>query len=271
MAGQGLLRGRVALVLGGGSIAPGVGIGRALCLAYAREGASVQVADLDPASAAETAEAVVEQGGTARSLAVDVLDDAALIAACRAVEAEAGRLDLLHCNVGLGRSGPSEETDAASFRRICDANLVSLHTACQAVLPGMRRRRSGVILVTTSVAGLRWLGHPHLAYGATKAAAAQFVRLLALEYAAEGIRANAIAAGLIDTPRVRRTLAGAYGEDPEAFAGRRAAQVPMGRMGSPWDVAEAAVFLASERAGYITGVELVVDGGLTVGTREAPA
>lgn len=270
LASGGLLQDQVALVLGGGSIAKGLGIGRALCLAYAREGATVVVADIHPASAEETVAAVAEQGGRARSLAVDVLDDEALAAACGEVEGEAGRIDILHCNVGLGQSGPSEQTDPATFRRICDANLVSLHTATQAVLPGMRKRRRGAVLVTTSVAGLRWLGHPHLAYGATKAAAAHFVRLLALEHADANIRANAIAAGLIDTPRVRQTMRGAYGEDPEAFAHRRAAQVPLGRMGSPWDVAEAAVFLASERAAYITGIELVVDGGLTVGVREAP-
>lgn len=264
-----LLEDRVALVLGGGSIAEGIGIGRALCLAYAREGANVFIADVNLASAEETAEAVREQGGQAVALAVDVLDDAALRETCQQVEAQAGRIDILHCNVGLGRSGPSEETDPTTFRRISDANLTSLHVAAQAVLPGMRARRHGVFLVTTSVAGMRWLGYAHLAYGATKAAAAHFARLLALEYAQEGIRANAIAAGLIDTPRVRHTLRTAYGDDPDAFARKRATQVPVGRMGSPWDVAEAAVFLASDRAAYITGIELAVDGGLTAAVREA--
>lgn len=268
---MGELQGRVALVLGGGAIGPGWGIGRAICAVFAREGAHVVVADRDAAAARETVEAVAGQGGSAEAAEVDVLDDAALDALVRAVPQRLGRLDVLHCNVGLGKAGPSSATSPAEWRRIADANLTALHVATQAAVPAMTVQGSGAVLVTSSIAGLRDLGYPHLAYGATKAAAIHFVRLFAREHAAAGIRANTIVAGLIDTPRIAQTLAGSYGgRDLAAMKAARAALPPLGRMGTGFDVAEAALFLASDRAAYITGTELVVDGGLSVTVREAP-
>ena len=266
------LAGRVAVVLGAGSIAAGIGIGRAISMDFARAGAHVIAADRDAASAEETVAAITVEAGRAESAVVDICDDAALTALLGQVEASQGRIDILHCNVGLGRSGPSEDTSPAEFRRICDANLTSLHVAAQAVLPGMRTRRQGVILITSSIAAIRDIGYAHLAYGATKAAAIQFARLLAAENAAFGIRVNTIVAGMIDTPRIGVTLARAYGELSEAeMCARRHAQCPLGRMGSAWDIAHAATFLASDRAGYITGAELVVDGGLSNSIRQPQA
>ncbi len=259
-----LLDGRTALVIGGGSIAPGIGIGRAIALAYAREGARVAVADVDAEAAAETAHLVRAAGGEAEPVVIDVTDDASIVHGIAEATAWLGRVDVLHNNVGLGKAGDPAATSAAEWRRIQDANVTALHVSAQAVLPAMMARRSGVILTTSSIAGLRHVGYPHLAYATTKAAAIHFTRMLALDYARFGIRANTIVAGLIDTPRIALTLGATYaaagGGDMRA---RRAAVVPLGRMGTAQDVAEAAVFLASDRAAFVTGTELVVDGGLS--------
>ena len=265
------LEGRVALVLGGGALGPGWGIGRAICAVFARAGAHVVVADRDLAAAEETVAAIAAEGGAAEARAVDVLDDDALDSTVRDVSAAHGRLDVLYCNVGLGKAGPSDATSPAEWRRIADANLTSLHVATQAALPAMQAQRRGVVLVTSSVAGIRDVGYPHLAYGATKAAAIHFVRLFAREQAAYGIRANTVVAGLIDTPRIAKTLASSYGDrDLDAMRAARAALPPLGRMGTGFDVAEAALFLASDRAAYITGTEILVDGGLALTVREPP-
>ena len=266
------LQGRVALVLGAGSLGEGIGIGKAICLAFCRAGATVVAADRDLAAAEETARVCRGAGGTAEAASVDVLDDTALEAFIEKTAERHGRIDILHCNVGLGRAGPSGETSPAEWRRIADANLTSLHVASQAVVPVMTRQGRGVVLATSSIAGIRHVGYPHLAYGATKAAAIQFIRLFAMEHAANGIRANTIVAGLIDTPRIRTTLAKAYaGRNIDEALAVRNAQVPLGRMGASVDVAEAALFLASDRASYITGTELLVDGGLASTVRQPAA
>ena len=168
------LSGRVALVIGAGSIAPGIGIGRAICLTLAREGAHVVAADQNLEAAQGTCDMVAEKGGSAEAAEVDVLDDASVEALVAGVIERHGRIDILHCNVGLGKSGPSEGTSPAEWRRISDANLTSLHVASQAAIPAMRAQGRGVITITSSIAGIRFPGYPHLAYSATKAAASHF-------------------------------------------------------------------------------------------------
>ncbi len=258
------LAGRICLVIGGGSIAPGWGIGRAISVLYARAGARVAVADLNLSAAAETVAIIQSEGGTAEAFQVDVLNDGSIVQLVHDANERFGGIDVLHNNVGLSKSGNARDTSPTDWRRVQDANVTSLHVATQAVLPGMMERRRGVILTTSSIAAHRHLGYSSLAYAATKAAAIAFTRTLAIDYATYGIRANTIVAGLIDTPRIGVLLRGAYaGCSLEEMKERRHNVVPLGRMGTAWDIAEAALFLASDRAKYITGAELVVDGGLT--------
>lgn len=234
-------------------------------MAFAREGAIVIVADRDLAAARETA-ALCD---CASAVGVDVTDDAAVTNLVTEVAQEHGKLDILYCNVGLGQAGPSEKTSPDDWRRFADANLTSLHVATQAAVGPMQANGGGVVLATSSIAGIRDIGYPHLAYGATKAAAIHFIRLFAMEHADKNIRANTIVAGLIDTPRISATLATSYGSRDEVqMKAARASQVPLGRMGAAQDVAEAAVFLASDRAAYVTGTELIVDGGLSNTVRQ---
>lgn len=261
------LAGKTCLVVGGGSIAPGWGIGKAMSVAYARAGAKVLVCDRVLAAAAETAEIVRSEGGHAHPFEMDAVDPASVAAAVASAVEHFGSLDVLHNNVGIGKAGPSSATSAEDFRRVTDANLLALHISAQAAIPVMERQGGGVILTTSSITSLRFLGFPHLAYSVTKAAANHFSRAIAAEYAGAGIRANTLVVGLMDTPRIRITLQKTYGTDEGAMLKKRNDQVPLGFMGDAWDVAHAAVFLASDKARYISGAELVIDGALSATVR----
>ena len=258
------LNGKVIAVVGGGSVAPGWSIGRAACVSYARQGAKVCVIDRDLASAQETVRLVAQEGGSALAYQADMAQDADIAAVFAQLLAEHQRLDVLHYNVGIGKTGGPLETSLDDWDRIHAVNLRSLLSCTQQVLPQMLRQGRGSIIAISSVAGQRYIGYPHLAYSVSKAALIQFMRMLAQQYAAQGIRANTVVPGLIDTPRIASTVAKMFdASDLEAAKQARAGQVPMRRMGSAWEVANACVFLASEASSYITGTELVVDGGIT--------
>ena len=257
------LRGKVALVSGGGSSGPGWSIGKACCATLARHGAIVCALDANPEAAEDALRAVRDLGGEGLALPADVADPDAMQSAVQRIMGRYGRLDVLQANAGIGKVGGPEEIALADWERIQKVNVDSLVIASRLVLPIMREQGGGAIVAVSSVAGMRYVGYPHLASSVTKAAVIHFARMLAQQYACHGIRANAVVPGLIDTPRIRNTVARMFSEDDydEARAAR-ARQVPMGRMGTPWEVANAVAFLASDEAAYITGTELVVDGGL---------
>ena len=259
------LKDKVALVSGAGSSGPGWGNGKATAVLFAREGAKILAADLYLEAAVETKRIIVREGGTCEAVTgnVSVAEDvAAIVDACiRAF----GRIDVLHNNVGIVEVGGPVETSEESWDRVNDVNLKSMFLTCKKVLPHMERQRKGTIVNIASVSGIRWLGVPYISYAATKAAIIQFTRVIAVQYARSGIRANSILPGMMNTPMVHAPeVTAAYGGSAEEMVRRRDAQCPMGRMGDAWDVAYAALFFASDEAKYITGTELVVDGGLTV-------
>ena len=259
------LREKVALVSGAGSSGPGWGNGKATAVLFAREGAKVLAADINLDAAVETRQIIEREGGVCAAVSGNVSradDVATMVEACIAAF---GRIDVLHNNVGIAELGGPVETTEDSWDRVNDVNLKSMFVTCRQVLPHMERQGRGAIVNIASVAGIRWLGVPYISYAATKAAVIQFTRVIALQYARSGIRANSILPGMMNTPMVHAPkVIAAYGGSPEEMVRRRDRQCPMGRMGDAWDVAYAALFLASDEAKYITGTELVVDGGLTV-------
>ena len=175
-----------------------------------------------------------------------------------------GQIDILHNNVGILEVGGPVETREDSWDRVCDTNLKSMFLTCKAVLPHMEKRGTGAIVNLSSIAGIRHLGIPYISYSTTKGAIIQFTRSIAMQYADKGIRANALLPGLMNTPMIVEPLKDHYADgDVEKMLEKRNEQCPMKKMGDAWDVAYAALFFASDEAKYVTGAELVVDGGLT--------
>jgi NAD(P)-dependent dehydrogenase (short-subunit alcohol dehydrogenase family) len=254
------LIGRSVIVFGAGSSGPGWGNGKAAAVAYAREGAFVTCVDLAKDAAAETSDIIRQESLTAEPVAADVTKLASVEAAiAHAIECF-GRVDVLHNNVGVATGGGPEDLDEEQFRASLDVNIGSVYRTAKAVLPHMVRQGAGVIVNISSLAAIRWTGYPYFAYYAAKAAVNQATVALALQYAPHGIRANCIMPGMIDTPLIYKQISGNYKSVDDMVAARNKA-VPLGRMGSAWDVANAAVFLASDEAQFITGVCLPVDGG----------
>jgi len=256
------LKGKVALVFGAGSVGPGWGNGKATAVAFAREGARVVAVDRDLAAARETEAIIRGEGHACVALAADVTKSDEVKAAVERAVADHARIDVLHNNVGVATMGGPIELDEADWRRALDINLTGMFLACKHALPVMLRQGGGAIVNISSIAAVRYTGLPYSAYYASKGGVNQFTVGLALQYAAQGIRANAIMPGLMDTPMVHQQIVGQYADDDAMVAARNAA-CPMGFMGTGWDVANAAVFLASDEARYITGVCLAVDGGLS--------
>lgn len=259
---MGRLDGKVAIVSGGGQT-PGstMGNGRATAIRFAQEGARVAVLDKRLESAADTVALIEEQGGQARAYAVDVTDANAIEVCIAAVLADFGRVDILHNNVGIGAgdASPSRLTEEV-WDKIFATNTKSVMLMCKAILPHMRAANSGVITNISSVAAVAAATNI-TAYKASKAALNAYTQALAMSNARFGIRANVIMPGLIETPMAIEGYVAA-GQDRETVIARRNAAVPLrGKMGSAWDVANAALFLASDEAQFITGVALPVDGG----------
>ncbi len=257
------LAGKIAIVVGAGqSPGEGLGNGRATVLRFAQEGARVLAVDRDLASAEETAGLAAKDGGACVAFAADVTQERTLAAAVAEARRRWGRVDILHYNVGVSigaGDAPLAEISEAVFDRICAINLRGAVMAAKHAVPVMREQRSGVILNVSSVAA--WEHYPYVAYKATKAAMIAFTQQVAIQNAEFGVRANVILPGLMDTPMAVDTRARVSGKSRAEVAAQRDARVPLRhRMGTAWDVANAALFLASDEANFITGVALPVDG-----------
>jgi NAD(P)-dependent dehydrogenase (short-subunit alcohol dehydrogenase family) len=258
------LKKKIALVFGAGSSGPGWGNGKAAAVAFAREGARVACIDIDQAAADETAGIIEKEGGIAIALAADVRSQSSIDACVATCMTRFGRIDILHNNVGVTHMGGPVELSEEQFRAAIDLNLGPVYRCSKAVIPHMLKGGGGAIVNISSIAAVRWVGYPYFAYYATKAAVNQATVAIAMQYARQGIRANCIMPGLIDTPMIYKQISGQYAS-PEEMVAARDAQVPLGKMGTAWDIANAAVFLVSDEAKFITGVCLPVDGGQTCG------
>jgi NAD(P)-dependent dehydrogenase (short-subunit alcohol dehydrogenase family) len=261
------LAGKVALVTGAGSSGPGFGNGKATATIFARQGATVIGIDRDASAVEETRSVIEGEGNAFMAMTCDVTDGAQVADLIAKIEKSFGRLDILVNNVGRSEPGGPVEMTEEIWGEQLDVNLTSAYLTCKHALPIMERQGSGAVVNVSSVAGLRYIGKPQVAYSAAKAALIQFTKATAVIYAGRGVRMNCVVPGLMDTPLVRRLADKYAGGDNEGFAATRAKQVPMGRMGDSFDVAHAALFLVSDEARYITATEIVVDGGFTSATR----
>lgn len=262
MAGR--LQGKIAIVTGAGSIGPGWGNGRATAVLFAREGASIFAVDKSLDALMETATHLQGAGGRFELHECDMTDGTAvarMVEACRRVF---GRIDILVNNVGGSAVGGPVELAEEAWDAQIDYNLKSVFLACKHVLPVMESQGAGAIVNTASTSGLRWTGAAQVAYAASKAGVIQFSRVVAVQYAAKGVRVNTVVPGQLHTPMVEARLAKQRtGGDVDALLKQRVARIPLGFMGDGRDTANAALFLASDEARFITGTEIVVDGGMT--------
>ena len=257
------VKGKVAIVTGAGSVGDGIGNGKAASILYAREGAKVMLVDRRLEPAQETKRLIDLEGGECVTLQADVsrFED------CRGIAEECtriyGGIDILHNNVGIEIPGGMQETSEEDWDVVMDVNLKSVFMTCKFVLLYMEKQGSGSIINISSINAIRTLPALSISYCASKAGMIALTREIAIEYAAKGIRANAVLPGMMNTPFVVSSLTDAWGGDVGEMTRTRDAMCPTGKQGEPWDVAYSALFLASDEAKYVTGTTLIVDGGLT--------
>ncbi|WP_321797511.1 SDR family NAD(P)-dependent oxidoreductase [Caballeronia sp. J97] len=261
------LKDRVAIVAGAGAIGEGMSNGRAAALTYAREGAKVLAVDRDLDSVKETQRQIREEGGICEIFIGDLTNSKAASEMVEvALRSLGGTIDILHNNIGILAKGGVVEHSEEDWDRVVTVNLKTMFLASKYVIPVMEKQKRGVITNIGSMAGMRFTGLPFLAYATTKGAVPAFTRTIAMEYAKSGIRANSVHPGVVDTPMQRATTDSGYGAvfgnvNADELRKKREATIPLGRYATPFDIANAALFLASDEASYITGVDLVVDGG----------
>ena len=255
---------KVAIVSGAGSVGPGWGNGRAIAVRFAEEGAKVFAVDRDPERLTETVARVNASGGIIQTHLCDVTSGVAIEAMVRACIDAYGRIDVLVNNVGGSAPGGPVEMSEEVWDAQVDFNLKSVFLGCKYVLPVMERQASGSIVNVASSSAIRWTGSAQVAYAATKAGVIQLSRVVAMQYAARGIRVNTVVPGQLHTPMVETRLAKQRaGGDVEALLKQRQARIPLAASGDGRDTANAVLFLASDEARFITGTEIVVDGGMT--------
>lgn len=249
------LQDRVAVITGAGS-----GIGQAMALQFAREGARILAADINGEAAEETSKMVTTAGGACQSFAVDVTQPEQVQAMVEQAIAAYGQLDILCNNAGIGSTTDVVDCEPADWDRVMTVNVKSVYLGCKYAVPHMVRQNRGVIINTASVAGMVGIVK-RAAYCASKGAVIALTRQVAVEYVKQGLRVNCLCPGTVDSPWVERLLS----QTDDRAAARQAleARQPMGRLGTPEEVAAAALYLASDDAAFITGTGLVLDGGWT--------
>ncbi len=249
------------MIVGAGSVGAGWGNGKATAVRFAQEGASVFAVDIRHDAAEETRAIIENEGGVCVSHDADVTRSEQVRDMVQACEERFGRIDVLVNNVGIAILGGPVEQSENDWDRVMDTNVKSMFLTCKHALPVMERQGGGAIVNISSVAAVRWAGVPYVSYSASKAAVDQLTTVVAMQYARKGIRVNAVLPGLINTPMFVEPLKTHYDNIDEMIRIRNE-MCPTGSMGEAWDVANAALFLASDEARYITGTRLLVDGGL---------
>ena len=255
---------KVAIITGAGCVGPGWGNGRATAVRFAQEGAKVFAVDIDLDAMADTQKMIAEFGGDFTPYVADVTQAESVQSMVQACLDRYGKIDILVNNVGGPAPGGPVSMTEASFDAQIDLNLKSVFLTCKYVIPVMEQKGTGSIVNIASISGIRFSGAAQVGYAVSKAGVIQFGRVVAIEYAQKGIRINSILPGQLHTPLVDAVLAKTQsGGDIEALLKRRQARIPMPFVGDGRDTANAALFLASDEARFITGTELIVDGGMT--------
>src|SRR5215470_7052820 len=258
------LQNRVAIVTGAGCIGPGWGNGRATAVRFSEEGATIFAVDRDLDSVGETVERVKKSGGEIVTHQCDVTSSASVAAMVKACLDRFGRIDVLVNNVGGSAHGGPVELSEDAWDAQVDSNLKSVFLTLKHVLPVMERQKGGAIVNIASTSGVRWTGSAQVGYAATKAGVIQLSRVVAVQYADKGIRVNTVVPGQLHTPMVEVRLAKQRaGGDVDALLKTRVSRIPLGFMGDGRDTAYAALYLASDEARFVTGAEILVDGGMT--------
>jgi NAD(P)-dependent dehydrogenase (short-subunit alcohol dehydrogenase family) len=251
-------------VTGAGTSGEGMGNGKAVALLCAREGATVVAVDLDLDAAQMTVSAVEAEDGRAIAIAADVSRSSDIRTIVDTTIERFSRIDVIHNNVGIEIAGDPISTTEEDWDRVHAVNLKSVFMMCKYAIPHMERQGGGAIVNVSSVASIRWSPVPYFSYHTSKAALNHMTRVIARQYAPKKIRCNVLLLGMMDTPHIRTYYRDLRAEQIERIMRQRDQHCPMGYQGSAWDAAHAALFLASDEARYITGAELVVDGGLTL-------
>ena len=261
----GRLQGKVALITGAGCVGPGWGNGRATAVRFAQEGAKLLLADISREAMEETVARCREVSQDIAITDCDVTNNSSVVAMVEACMKAYGRIDILVNNVGGSAAGGPVEMAEEVFDKQLDYNLKSVFLTCKHVLSIMERQQSGAIVNLASTSGIRWTGSTQIGYATSKAAVIQFSRVTAVQYAKKGIRINTVIPGQLHTPMVEVRLAKQRtGGDIDKLLETRVKRIPLGFMGDGRDTANAALFLASDEARFVTGTEILVDGGMSV-------
>lgn len=260
---SGRLQGKVAFITGIGSSGPGWSTGKAIATTFAREGAQVFGINRHAESAADTLELIHQQGGACELFVGDVTSGGDVERAVRACQETFGRIDILVNNVGCGSFGGVVEQSEDDWDRVFAVNLKSVYHTCRNCLPVMLANGGGAIVNVSSIVALRWTGHPLAAYASSKAALHQLTQQIAMQYARQNIRANTVIPGMLETPMAVEPIRRHFTDSWREVLEQRHQLCPGGRMGDAHDVAWAVVYLASDEAKFVNGIELLVDGGMS--------